>query len=104
MNYWRNIILVITKLSVDGKTNYEKNVALKKLISKKLEQEDLNVRAASKWIIQKWGGITRLTKNIEAYIDLETNIRTLLMGWRVIQNCLQCSTIRNLQFMMPEWR
>ena len=57
------------KLSVDGKTNYEKNVALKKLISKKLEQEDLNIRAVSKWIIQKWGGITRLSKNIEAYID-----------------------------------
>lgn len=58
-----------TQLSVGGNSNYEKNVALKKLISKKLEQEDLNVRAVSKWIIQKWGGITRLSKNIEAYID-----------------------------------
>ena len=58
-----------TQLSVGGNSNYEKNVALKKLISKKLEQEDLNARAVSKWIIQKWGGITRLSKNIEAYVD-----------------------------------
>lgn len=57
------------KLSVDGKTNYEKNVALKKLISKECEQQGLDDTAISEWIIKEWGGISRLSKNIEMYID-----------------------------------
>ena len=61
------------KLSVDGKTNYEKNVALKKLISKECEQQGLEDTGISEWIIQKWGGISKLSKNIETYIDCAKN-------------------------------
>ena len=56
------------KLKLDGHTNYEKNVSLKLLLSKKFHENDLDVNSISKWIIMSWGGIKKLSKKIDDYI------------------------------------
>jgi len=56
------------KLKLDGDTNYEKNVSLKLLLSKKFHENDLDVNSISKWIIMSWGGIKKLSKKIDDYI------------------------------------
>jgi len=56
------------KLKLDGHTNYEKNVSLKLLLSKKFDENDLDINSISKWIIMSWGGIKTLSKRIDDYI------------------------------------
>ena len=56
------------KLQLDGDTNYEKNVSLKLLLSKKFDENDLDLNSISEWIIMSWGGIKTLSKRIDDYI------------------------------------
>jgi hypothetical protein len=56
------------KLVLSGTSNYEKNVCLKILLSKEFKNGSLDVPAISKWIINRWGGISKVSKNIDKYI------------------------------------
>lgn len=55
--------------SVSGNSNYEKNVALKRLLQNKYINGELEIRSISEWIIKEWGGIKTVSKNLDAYIS-----------------------------------
>jgi hypothetical protein len=57
-----------TKLVLSGTSNYEKNVSLKILLSKEFKNGRLDVPAISRWIINRWGGISKVSKSINKYI------------------------------------
>ncbi len=56
------------KYQLKGQSNYEKNVELKLLLSEEFKSKNLDVRKISEWIIKSWGGIPKLSKNIDEYI------------------------------------
>tara|TARA_B110000211_G_scaffold231167_1_gene292226 strand:- start:407 stop:1204 length:798 start_codon:yes stop_codon:yes gene_type:complete len=56
------------KFQLSGDSNYEKNVSLKLLLSKKFNENNLDVNSISKWIIMSWGGIKVLSRKIDDYI------------------------------------
>jgi len=58
-----------SKFSISGDNNYEKNVALKRLIQNKYQNRELNNRSISEWIIKEWGGIKKISKNLDEYIS-----------------------------------
>lgn len=53
---------------LDGETNYEKNVALKLLISGAIQRQNIDLDRLATWIITTWGGIPKLSKSTPDYI------------------------------------
>jgi hypothetical protein len=56
-------------VQLGGTNNYEKNVSLKRYFAKRFTNNDLDVERASIWIIKDWGGIKKISKNLDQYIE-----------------------------------
>lgn len=54
---------------LSGRNNYEKNVELKLLLSKEIRNKNLDLYDTAKWIISSWGGIPKLSKSTNDYIQ-----------------------------------
>lgn len=70
----------ITRIKEDNSTNYQKEMILKKLLSKYLAEhtDDKNNLHLYYWIVQKWGGIGQFKQNENnnmKIIDLCANVR-----------------------------
>lgn len=57
------------RLRISGANNYEKNVALKQLLSDQCQDDQVDLMKLSEWIIKDWGGIRTLSKNMENYVN-----------------------------------
>ena len=73
-------------VQLEGISNYEKNVSLKRYFAKRFLKNDLDLERASIWIIKEWGGIKTISKNLDQYIEsvrrskLFKNICNVLSG------------------------
>ena len=54
---------------LSGRNNYEKNVELKLLLSKEIQNSNLDLYDTAKWIISSWGGIPKLSKSTHEYVQ-----------------------------------
>ena len=53
---------------LNGDSNYEKNVALKLMISDEIQRHNVDLDSLAAWIITTWGGIPKLSKSTQQYI------------------------------------
>ena len=54
---------------LSGSNNYEKNVGLKLLLSQEIQNRRVDLNDVARWIISSWGGIPKLSKYTNEYIQ-----------------------------------